>query len=81
MSNDRDRQIFAVLRLVKDRKPSEIATKAKRSNGKTISASTIANWRKPVSQGGTKYPQHDTLAAVARAAGYKFDLVPIRRST
>lgn len=74
-----DREIFRVLKLIKGLKPSEIVGDAKRSNGKSVSPSTIANWRKPVSNGGTRYPQHDTLAAVARSAGYAYQLVPIER--
>lgn len=66
---ERDRAIFEVLRAIRDRKSSEVA-------GKTyVAASTIANWR----SGRTRYPQHHTLAAVAKVAGLEYRLVPIQR--
>lgn len=67
---DRDRTIFAVLHAIQGRKASEVASKT------YVSASTIAKWRRRVEDGGTRYPQHHTLEAVARVAGLKFALVP-----
>lgn len=64
---DRDREIFRVLRAIRGRKSSEVASKT------YVAASTIQNWR----TGKTKYPQHHTLAAVARTAGLKYELVEI----
>ena len=66
----RDREVFELLRAVINMKNSEIARKA------GISASTIAKWRKPVKDGGTRHPQLYTMQKVARAAGMVFKLVP-----
>jgi transcriptional regulator with XRE-family HTH domain len=65
--------IFAVLRAIRDKTPTEVAKKT------FVSPSTIAKWRKPLSEGGTRYPQHATLAAVARDGGLEFQLVPIMK--
>jgi transcriptional regulator with XRE-family HTH domain len=67
---DRDREIFRVLRAIKGKKSSEVA------KGTYVAASTIQAWR----TGKTKYPQHHTLAAVARTAGLKYELVEIEDS-
>ena len=64
---ERDREIFTVLRAIKGRKSSEVASKT------YVAATTIQNWR----TGKTRYPQHHTLAAVARTAGLKYALVEI----
>jgi transcriptional regulator with XRE-family HTH domain len=66
---ERDRTIHQVLQAIRDMKPSEVASKC------FVSASTVANWRRPVSAGGTRYPQHATLAAVAKTVGLEFRLV------
>lgn len=67
----RDQEIFAVLRAIRGMSPKDVSQKT------YVSASTIRNWRRPVNQGGTRYPQHHTLAAVAKIAGLEFKLVPI----
>jgi transcriptional regulator with XRE-family HTH domain len=64
---DRDREVFRVLQAIKGRKSSEVAKNT------YVRASTIQAWR----TGKTKYPQHHTLAAVARTAGLKYALVEI----
>lgn len=65
---ERDRAIFEVLRAIKDMKTGQIARRT------YVAASTINNWR----NNKTKYPQHHTLAAVARVAGLEYRLVPIK---
>lgn len=67
---ERDRMVFEVLHAIQGRKASEVASKT------YVAASTIAKWRKRVEDGGTRYPQCHTLAAVAAVAGLKFALVP-----
>lgn len=64
------RATFEVLHAIRDMTPAEVASKC------YVSASTIYKWRKGWKNGGTKYPQHHTLMAVARVAGLKFKLVP-----
>ena len=66
----RDREVFELLRAVREKTNKEVAEKA------GISPSTIANWRRPVQQGGTRRPQFYTMQRVARAAGMAFKLVP-----
>lgn len=68
---ERDRAIFEVLHAIRGRKASEVASKT------YVAASTIAKWRKRIEDGGTRYPQHHTLAAVAAVAGLKWALVPV----
>lgn len=72
----RDRELFTVLNKLKDMTPTEIAKKAAKL-GKTLSPATIANWRKPLDKGGTKYPQRYTLDAAARVAGFRVGLIPL----
>ena len=64
------RATFEVLHAIRDMSPGEIAGKC------YVSASTIYKWRKGWNNGGTRYPQHHTLLAVARVAGLTFKLVP-----
>lgn len=64
-----DRTVFAVLHAIAGRTASEIASHT------YVSASTIAKWRRGPKFGGTRYPQHHTLAAVAKVAGLRFSLV------
>ena len=66
---ERDRAIFAVLRSIRGVSHADVAKKA------GVSAQTIAKWRRPVADGGTKYPQFYTLNQVARAYGKEFRLV------
>lgn len=65
---ERDRAIHAVLQHLRGLKPSEIANKS------GVSAQTISNWRRPVAQGGVRYPQFYTLNLVAQAYGKEFRL-------
>ena len=68
---ERHRLCFAILRLVKGKKNSEIAAKA------GISHQTILNWRKPVDDGGVLCPRIDALEKVARAFGMKLAFIDI----
>lgn len=65
---ERDRTIFEVLHAIKGMTAAEVARDT------YVSASTIRNWRK-ANGTGTRYPQHHTLAAVARTQGLAFKLV------
>lgn len=64
-----DAIVFDVLHAIKGRKASEIAAQT------WVSQSTIAKWRLGYEHGGTRWPQHATLAAVAAVAGLEFRLV------
>ena len=64
-----DRMLFEVLHALRDRTNAAIA----RESG-YLSATTIGNWRKGPKNGGTRYPQHHTLAAAAKVAGFTFEL-------
>lgn len=75
MRPERDRALFAVLRAIKG------LTNAEAAKGSGVSPQTIALWRRPVSVGGTKYPQFWTLNQVARAHGLEFKLVEMRETT
>lgn len=68
---ERDREVFAVLRLIRGRTPEEVGQKS------GISPQTIRNWRKSIERGGTRYPQHWTLSRVARAYGHRYELVEV----
>lgn len=65
---ERDRTVFEVLHAIKGKTAAEVARET------YVSASTIRNWRRP-NETGTRYPQHCTLAAVARTQGLVFKLV------
>jgi len=67
----RDREVFDLLRAIRESSNREIAERA------GISASTIANWRRPINEGGTRHPQFYTMQRVARAAGMAFQLQPL----
>jgi transposase len=71
---DRDRDIHKVLQAIKGLSAKAVSEKT------YVSQQTIRNWRKTPAAGGTRYPQHHTLAAVARVAGMKFTLTPIRET-
>lgn len=69
-ASPRDREVFELLRVIVDQKASVLARKA------GVSVSTIAKWRKPVKEGGTRHPQFHTMQRVARAVGMRFQLMP-----
>ena len=64
-----DKAVFMVLHAVKGVSATKLASQT------YVSASTIAKWRRGPKFGGTRYPQHHTLAAVAALAGLKWTLV------
>jgi DNA-binding phage protein len=66
----RDREVFELLRAIVDMKASTVARKS------GVAASTIAKWRKPLKEGGTRHPQFHTMQKVARAVGMRFQLMP-----
>ncbi len=69
---DYDREIHTLLNMAARAKltPKEIAEKAK-SNGKTISTSTIYKWRRGPAHNGTRYPKNYTLEIYAEALGFR----------
>lgn len=68
-----DRAIFEVLHAIRDLTSKEVAAKT------YVSAKTIDNWRRGWRNGGTRYPQHHTLAAVAAVVGLEYKLTSIER--
>lgn len=66
---ERHRLTFQILRLIKGRKNSEVATKA------GVCHQTILNLRKAVDDGGTLAPRVDSLDKIARAFGMKLQFV------
>lgn len=71
----RDRQIFSLLRALSGKTPTQIARMAAK-RGYKIAPTTIAKWRISPTKGGTKFPQHYTMMAAAKAVGMEFALVP-----
>jgi transcriptional regulator with XRE-family HTH domain len=66
---ERDREIFRVLRAIRGMSAPDLSRKT------FLSAGTVYNLRK--AQGGTRFPRHLTLVALAEAAGLTYELVPI----
>jgi len=69
---DHDREIFTVLRMVREsgKSDKEICEQA------GISPTTLRKWRLGYQNGGTRYPTGINLALVAQAAGYVKVWVP-----
>jgi transcriptional regulator with XRE-family HTH domain len=67
---ERDLAIHQILRAIRGIPSKDIAAKT------FVSAATIDRWR----SSQTRYPQHCTLAAVARAAGFEWKLVEVNES-
>lgn len=65
---ERDRALFAVLRVIRGETPSTVGKRA------GVSPATILNWRGEVRSGGTRFPQFYTLNRVAKAYGMEFKL-------
>lgn len=63
-----DRAVFEVLHAIRGRSAREIASQT------YVSAGTISKWRRGPKYGGTRYPQHHTLSAVAKVAGLRWVL-------
>jgi len=72
----RDRDIHKVLHAIADLTAPEIARAAEKAGG-SISATSIYNWRRPLKDGGVRYPQHEKLQAAAAAVGMTFAFVSI----
>lgn len=66
----RDEQVFEVLHLVHNLSAAEIARNS------CVCASTVHKARIGPKHGGTRYPRHMTLRAIAAVAGYEYRLVP-----
>ncbi len=64
-----DRAVFEVLHAIRGRSAREVAAQT------YVSAATISKWRRGPKYGGTRYPQHHTLCAVAKVAGLRWVLV------
>lgn len=64
-----DRTVFEVLHSLAGQSAGSIAKQT------WVSPSTIRKWRLGYEHGGTRHPQHSTLAAVAAVAGLEFRLV------
>lgn len=64
-----DRTVFEVLHCLAGQTAGEISRKT------WVAPSTIRKWRLGYERGGTRHPQHSTLAAVAAVAGLEFRLV------
>ena len=64
-----DRAVFEVLHAIRGRSALSISKLC------YVSPGTISKWRRGHKYGGTRYPQHHTLAAVAKVAGLKWILV------
>jgi hypothetical protein len=77
---ERDRAIFKVMRALAGLSASQISRGAAQA-GSRISPTTIYNWRKPVENGGVRYPQFYTLNAAAGVAGLTFALVSVADSS
>lgn len=71
---ERDRMVFAVLRLIRGKSHKEAAGKS------GVSPQTITKWRTPVASGGTRFPQFYTLDQVLRANGHCLKPVAIDES-
>jgi hypothetical protein len=70
IAQERDRLTFDVLRACRGENNTQAAAGV-------VSPSTIANWRKPVDKGGTRFPQAITLNAVLHAHGKKLGIVDL----
>jgi transcriptional regulator with XRE-family HTH domain len=66
---ERDREVFRVLRAIRGMSAPDLSRKT------FLSSTTVYNLRK--ASGGTRYPRHLTLVALAEAAGLTYELVPI----
>ncbi len=73
----KDRLTFKFLRYIRDLKPSEAVRGTEKDNkeARPVSPSTIRNLRKPVKDGGTRYPQARTLMRVLQAHGASLDII------
>ncbi len=70
LRGEKDRLVFEVLRSVRGLSNTEAA-------GDAVAPGTIAAWRRPLRDGGTKYPRAISLNAVLHAHGKKLGVVDI----
>jgi hypothetical protein len=70
LRGEKDRLVFEVLRSVKGLSNTEAASTA-------CAPATIAAWRRPLSQKGTRYPRAITMNAVLHAHGKKLGVVDL----
>ena len=70
LHQERDRLTFETLRACRGESNKDAA-------GGVVSPSTIANWRRPVRDGGTRFPQAITLNAVLHAHGKKLGIIDL----
>lgn len=66
---ERDRDVFDVLSVIKNYGAREVADRS------GVSTSTVYNWRRPLEEGGTRYPRYHTMHTILRAFGHKFKVV------
>ena len=64
-----DRAVFEVLHAIRGRSALSISKLC------YVSPGTISKWRRGPKFGGTRYPMHHTLSAVAKVAGLKWVLI------
>lgn len=69
---ERDRDVFDVLKVIRDFGAREVADKS------GVSASTIYNWRRPLDEGGTRFPRFKTMQLILTAFGHKLKVVRVR---
>jgi hypothetical protein len=70
---DRDRAVFELLRAIKGLSSSEVAAKASYGKGYgNVNPQTIRRLR--YAKGGTRYPQHATMVAIAKSVGMTYKL-------
>lgn len=68
---ERDRDVFDVLKVIRDYGAREVADKS------GVSTGTVYKWRKPIDQGGTRFPRYHTMQLILTAFGHKFKVVKI----
>lgn len=73
----KDRLTFRVLRLIAGETARQAVegTAATDEAGRGISPSTVRNLRRPVKDGGTRYPRASTLTRLCEAHGCRLDIV------
>jgi hypothetical protein len=73
----KDRLTFKVLRLIKGLTPSEATegTELTSETGRPIANATVRNLRRPVKDGGTRYPRSTTLLRLCEAHGASIEVI------
>jgi hypothetical protein len=72
----KSRLTFGVLRLLAGKTPREAVegTTTSDPNGRSISPSTVRALRRPIKDGGTKYPRSSTLERLCEAHGCELSI-------